>query len=94
MGIEPSETVLALDKCLFDETVEGVGVELVYVFGGDVALFEKVVKALGRPRAGSSFFGRLEVLLIFPLLLAGLEVDGQTFGSEPEWHNFYYLPQI
>ena len=94
MGIEPSETVLALDKSLFDKTVEGVGIELVDVLGGDTALFKKVVKPLGWSGAGSSFLGRLEILFVFPLLLAGLEVDGQTFGSEPEWQHFYYLPQI
>lgn len=87
--IESPTAVLALNKCLLHEGIERFRVELVYIVLGDLSLCGEVLKTFRRLGARTSLLGRFEVLLVLPLFLAGLDVDGQAVRAESKWGKGY-----
>lgn len=92
--IETTTAVLALNECFLHKGIVGLGVKLVHILLGDLSLCGHLLEALRGTWAGPTLLGGQQVLLIFPLLLAGLEVDGQAFGAEPNSPITYSRPQM
>lgn len=74
--VELSRTIFALNQGLLDECIERIGVKLVDIIASDLILGYYFVEWFGGLRTRSSLLGWFEVLLIFPLLLTGFDMDG------------------
>lgn len=84
LRVETTAAVLAFDKGFLDVGVKRFDIEVVDVLFGHLTFLQNRSQRLWWSRAWSSIFGRFEIFFIFPLFLAGFEVKGQAFGSEPE----------
>lgn len=73
--VKASAAILALDKSFFDERVVGLRVIVIDVLLRDFVLGDQLLESWWRTWTWSSLFRRLQVLLILPLLFAGLDVD-------------------
>ena len=92
--VKTTAAIFALYKCFFDEGVERLRIELIYICFGDAAFAGQLLKTFWSSWAWSPLFWGFEIFGIFPFLLASLDVDRQTVGTEPSSSSSYSRPQI
>lgn len=80
--IELSATILALNKSFLHESVKSTMIELNDVLSGDFVLREQLIHSLRDMGTGTTKFRGFVTLLVFPFLLAGLDVNAKRFGTK------------
>lgn len=79
----------------FHVRVKSTAVDVCYVFLSNSVLLEDVVKASRGLRTWPTLSRWFQVLLVLPLLLAGLDVNGEALGAEStRLFRRYYRPQM
>lgn len=92
--VKTTAAIFALYECFFNESVERLCIELIYVCFSDAAFAGQLLESLWSSWTWSPFFRRLQILGIFPFLFASLDVDRQAVGTEPSSSSPYSRPQM
>lgn len=80
--IEFSSTIVALYKSLFHKSVKSAVIELNNVLSCDSVFREQLIHSWGNLGTWTTKFRGFMILLVFPFLLAGLDVNAKRFGTK------------